>query len=334
MSQELIRQLDEVSREVNQAIDSMFSDFLQPKNLYDASKHLIDAGGKRLRPFLVLKSCELVGGRREEALPVASAIEFIHNFTLIHDDIMDRDEKRRGVPTVHVLWGIPIALVAGDMLFAKAYGVIINSASAQKTSQKRILKVLDVVTKATISVCEGQALDMIFEGRKDVSEREYLDMIGRKTAALIEASTKSGSIIGGGKSLQVERLGNLGRYAGLAFQIVDDVLGLTADEKVLGKPVGNDLREGKRTIILIHALAKADGNQRKQILSVIGNREASQDKVKEVMKLIQSLGSVDYAVKKADDYVEKAKNQLSSFPSSPAKEILLSLCDYITSRKY
>ena len=137
MSQELIRQLDEVSREVNQAIDSMFSDFLQPKNLYDASKHLIDAGGKRLRPFLVLKSCELVGGRREEALPVASAIEFIHNFTLIHDDIMDRDEKRRGVPTVHSLWGIPIALVAGDMLFAKAYGVIINSASARKTSQKR-----------------------------------------------------------------------------------------------------------------------------------------------------------------------------------------------------
>ncbi|MDQ1279095.1 MAG: geranylgeranyl diphosphate synthase, type [Thermoproteota archaeon] len=334
MSKELNRQLDEASLEVNRVIDNSFDGLLQPKNLYDASRHLINAGGKRLRPFLVLKTCELVGGRRKEALPVAAAIEFIHNFTLIHDDIMDRDDKRRGVPTVHVLWGVPIALVAGDMLFAKAYDFIINSFDLRNVPPKRVLKVLGVMSKATVSVCEGQAFDMMFEERSDVSEMEYIEMIGRKTAALIEASTLSGSIIGGGNALQMRKLGSFGKYAGLAFQIVDDVLGLTANEKVLGKPVGSDLREGKRTIILLHALAKADRDQRKQILSVIGSKEVPEETIKMTMKLIRSLGSVDYAASRADEYVEKAKKQLSSFSSSEARTALLDLCDYIVSRKY
>ena len=334
MSQRLLEEISQASREVSLVINKMFDNSLEPKELYDASKHLIGAGGKRLRPFLVLESCELVGGRWEDALQVAAALEFIHNFTLVHDDIMDRDDKRRGVPTVHTLWGMPIAITAGDMLFAKAYETVVSSLRLNKPSPRRLLKVIEIITNATIEICEGQALDMLFSGRERVSEKEYFDMIGKKTAALLEASSKAGAIIGRGKASQVRRLGRFAHYSGLAFQVADDVLGLTADEEVLGKPVGSDIRDGKRTIIIIHALAHATQAQRGQILSVLGREESSSELVEDAIRVVRSLGSIDYALKKAEEFTEKAKQQLSSFPPSQTKENLLNLADYIVSRRY
>jgi geranylgeranyl diphosphate synthase type I len=312
----------------------MFSSQVHPSDLYTASTHLINAGGKRFRPFLVIKSCELVGGKREKALQIAAAIEFIHNFTLIHDDIMDRDEKRRGVPSVHVRWGIPIALLSGDLLFAKAYETIINHAKTHQTPIRRTLKIIDFITQATISLCEGQALDMLFESKFEVSEREYIRMISKKTAALMEAAAKSGAVIGGGNYHQVEKLGKFAFYIGLGFQIIDDVLGLTAEEHVLGKPIGSDLREGKRTLILIHAFSQANKTQRKQILSILGDNNASPNQINIIINLIQKLGSIEYATRKAEKYIEKAKTQLSIFPSSRDKEVLSDLCNYIIKRKY
>jgi len=332
LSQSLLRELDLASREVNATINSMFTHELEPKAIYDASKHLIHAGGKRLRPFLTLKACEIVGGRRGDALPVAASIELVHNFTIIHDDIMDEDERRRGVPTVHVLWGVPMAIAAGDMLFAKAYEAALRSAGS--VSPERLLEIIATITNATISVCEGQASDMLFEERRDVSEEEYLDMVYKKTSAMLEAAAKVGALIGGGSPIQVRKLGDLGRYAGLAYQMIDDILGLTADEKILGKPVGSDIREGKSTILIIHALAHADEDQRRQILSVLGNKEAKADQIGEVTQTIQSLGSIDYAANKAEVFIDKAKAQLSSFPSSSSKDTLIDLCNYIVSRNY
>jgi len=330
LSQLLLKELDIASKEVNAEIESLFSDESEPRVIYDASKHLIQAGGKRLRPFLTLNACDLVGGKREVALQIAASIELIHNFTLIHDDIMDGDATRRGAPTVHVVWGIPMAITAGDMLFAKAY----ESALKTQATPSRLLKIIAVITKATVSVCEGQASDMLFEKRRNVSEKEYLDMIYKKTAALLEAASKAGALIGGGKAMQVKRLGNVARYAGLAFQIVDDILGLTADEKTLGKPVGSDIREGKSTILMIHALAHANSNQRQQILSTLNNREASTDQIAKVIHTIKSLRSIEYANKKAETFTNKAKSQLTIFPSSQSKNILIDLCDYIMSRNY
>ncbi|MFH0897248.1 MAG: polyprenyl synthetase family protein [Candidatus Bathyarchaeota archaeon] len=330
MSELLLRELDLASEEVNATINGIFGNIREPKVIYDAAKHLIHAGGKRLRPFLTLKACEIVGGRREDAFSVAASIELIHNFTIIHDDIMDEDSRRRGVPTVHVLWGVPMAINAGDMLFARAYKAVLRC----KVPPKRLLKIIATITDATIGICEGQALDMLFEERKDVSEMEYLSMIYKKTAVLLEAAAMSGALVGGGTALQVKRLGNLSSYAGLAFQMIDDILGLTANEKVLGKPVGNDIREGKSTILIIHALTHANGNQRKQILSVLGNKEAEKNQIQNVIQTIKSLGSVEYATKKAEEYVVKAKAQLSSFSPSQSKDILIDLCDYIASRSY
>ncbi len=332
MSELLFKDLDLASEEVNAAINSMFTSDQEPREIYEASKHLIDAGGKRLRPFLTLKACEIVGGRREEALQVAASIELIHNFTIIHDDIMDSDLRRRGVSTVHVLWGVPMAINAGDMLFAKAYETALQSVG--KLPPRRLLKIIATITDATIGVCEGQASDMLFEKRRDVSEKEYLGMVYKKTAILLEAAARAGAIVGGGTALQVKKLGNLARYSGLAFQMVDDVLGLTADEKILGKPVGSDIREGKSTIILIHALAHANRTQQKQILSALGNKEAEKDQIGEIIKTIKSLGSIEYAINKASKFISRAKMHLSFFPKSSSKDRLIDLCDYIVSRSY
>lgn len=334
MSQKMLKDLSAASKEVNQAISKLFDDRLEPTKLYDASKHLIEAGGKRLRPFLVLKACELVGGNREDALPMATAVELLHTFTLVHDDIMDSDDKRRGKPTVHTLWGIPIAISAGDMLYAKAYEAVLSSLKSSKVSRRRILKILSLITEATISICEGQALDIIFEKRELISEEEYFTMITKKTAGLLETSTKIGAIVGGGKAAQVRLLGQYAYYSGLAFQVIDDYLGITADEKILGKPVGSDIREGKRTLILIHALNHATETERKQMYSVLGHEDATPTEIEEVSQIIHSLGSLDYAYKKAEQLVVKAKRQLSPFPSSQTKETLLNLADYILSRKY
>jgi geranylgeranyl diphosphate synthase type I len=330
----LLKQLNDVTQKVNLTINQIFTRENKPEELYNASRHLMEAGGKRLRPFLVLKSCEIVGGEIEVALPIAAAIEFIHNFTLIHDDIIDDDNKRRNVQTVHVLWGIPIAITAGDMLFAKAYEAVLYNIDFKKVNPKRLLRIFDAITKATILVCEGQALDILYEHRVDVSEKEYFNMIGKKTSTLLQLAAKSGAIIGGGRGPQIKKLDKYAYYAGLVFQVMDDILGLTSDEKILGKPIGNDIREGKRTLITIHALAHANNNQRKQILSGLGNKKASLSEIEDIKQLFRSLKSIDYALKKAKMLQKKAIKQLLSFPPTPTRETLLNLCEYFITREY
>ncbi len=330
----LSSQLNEMAEKVNRLVEKVIDLEGEPALLYKAARHIIDAGGKRLRPSIVLKSCRLVGGREEDAIPTAAALELLHTFTLIHDDIMDEDEKRRGIPTVHVKWGVPIAIVAGDLLFAKVYQTITKYTDAHHTSSERILQALREISEGTISLCEGQTLDVTFEQRETVSEDEYFKMIRAKTATLFEVSARCGAIIGGANKNQVQNLGRYGRYAGVAFQLIDDVLGLTADEKVLGKPVGSDIREGKRTLIIVHALRHALRDQQRKILETLGERSASSEKIQETIDLVSSLGSISYAEEKAKDYIEKSKMALSGFPATEDREDLISLADLIFARKY
>jgi len=327
-------QLAETTEKVNQFIEGVVDLKREPTSLYQAARHIIDAGGKRLRPYLVLKSCKLVGGREEDAIPTAAALELLHTFTLIHDDIIDEDEKRRGLLTVHTKWGVPIAIVAGDLLFAKVYETITKFTDSRRVPPKRILQVLKGISEATIAICEGQTLDMTFEHKETVSEDEYFEMIRAKTGALFETSARCGGILGGAKKRQVESLGKFGRYAGMAFQLIDDVLGLTADEKLLGKPVGSDIREGKRTLIIVHALRHASEGQRKQILETLGDRSASPERIRETIGLVSSLGSIIYAEEKARMYIEKSKKALANFPYTKDREDLISLADLISARKY
>lgn len=330
----LASQLAETTKRVNCFIEQIVDIEREPRLLYQAARHIIDAGGKRLRPYLVLKSYKLAGGRIEDAIPTAAAIELLHTFTLIHDDIMDQDEERRGTSTVHTKWNVPTAIVAGDLLFAKVYETITGFTNPRRVSRRRIIQVLRCVSEAAIAICEGQTLDMLFECRETISEDEYFQMIRLKTAALFEISAKCGGTLGGAKKGQVEHLGKFGRYAGMAFQLIDDVLGLTANERVLGKPVGSDIREGKRTLIAVHALQHASEDQRRKILETLRNKSAPLEQIQEVTNLIYSLGSVDYAEKRAMEYAEKSKRALAVFPDTEDKEDLISLTDLITTREY
>jgi geranylgeranyl diphosphate synthase type I len=330
----LSSEITESAKKVDCFIEQIVELESEPQVMYRAARHIIDAGGKRLRPFLVLKSCKMVGGREEDALPTAAALEMLHTFTLLHDDIMDQDEKRRGVPSVHIKWGVPVAIVAGDMLFAKVYEAITKHTDAKHVKPRRILQVIKEISEATIALCEGQTRDMMFECEETVSEAEYLKMIEGKTAALFEVSARCGGILGGANKRQVKRLGMFGHYSGVAFQVVDDVLALTADEKVLKKPVGNDIREGKRTLMVVYALQKASARQRKQILGTLGNKDASPEQIQETIRLIDSLGAIDYARKLAEDYIKKAKKALAAFPASDDREDLISLADLIFDRQH
>lgn len=306
----------------------------KPEEVYQAAHHLIKAGGKRLRPYLVFKSCELMGGDLELALPYAAAVEMFHTFTLVHDDIMDNDDLRRGSPTVHTKWGIPLAIVSGDLLFAKVYSAMLEPGNSGKLSKERVVSCIESLTNAAIILSEGQALDTLQSNVGDVSEEDYIYMVGGKTSALFRTCAEVGCIVGGGSAEEVSRLGSFAWDAGIAFQIVDDILGVTADDATLGKPVGSDVREGKKTLITIKALEDASHEERETIEKALGVQNASTSDIDEAMKVLASTGAIAYAEKVAAEYTENAMSAIAAFPDSEAKRDLLELLEYFTKRSY
>jgi geranylgeranyl diphosphate synthase type I len=317
-------------------VDSFIDEILNPRRpevLYDASRHLVMAGGKRLRPFLTVKSCEAVGGDATDVIPFAAALEMLHNFTLVHDDVMDNDSMRRGAPTVHMKWGVSMAIAAGDLLFAKVFEAMTTYAPMDLNA-KRVKACVERAAKAAIEISEGQVLDISFPSTSDITEEDYITMVGGKTSALFKACAEIGAIVGGGKTRQVKALGKFAWDAGIAFQIMDDYLGATADEKTLGKPVGSDLREGKKTLIILHALRKAKQLQKEKIVDVLGNHSATKQEIEETNQLLREIGSIDYTLKKADRYITTAKKHLDTLHDSPAKYDLSALVDYFTNRQY
>jgi geranylgeranyl diphosphate synthase type I len=329
----LFDELKKVSEKIKSLANKVLDPYSEPQLLYKASRHLILAGGKMLRPYLAVKTCEIVGGSEEDVLPSAAALELLHTFTLIHDDIMDHDRVRRGVTSVHARWGMPMGIVAGDLLFAKVYDMVLNVTDRVKVSDDKILRVLGLITRAAIVICEGQVLDMTFEKKNNVTEQEYIEMVSKKTSYLFKTAAEVGAVIGGGSEKQIIHLGNFAYLIGIGFQIVDDVLGLTADEKELGKPVGSDIREGKKTFPVIHALQNSDSSQKEKLLRAL-KKKVTREKMLEARELIISLGSINYAVAKAKEYVENAEKQLEIFPKSRAKKDLLDFSAILINRKF
>jgi len=299
-----------------------------PKTLYEASQHLPFAGGKRIRPFLTMISCESVSSDATKALPFAAGLELMHNFTLVHDDIMDHSMLRRKLPTVHVKFGEPTAILSGDLLFAKSFEAILNT-----SVDFFILKQLqqDFIA-CIIAICEGQQLDIEFEQQKTATEQIYLDMISKKTGALFELCGKGGGLIGGGNSQEVAALKTYGMALGLAFQIWDDYLDMSSNTTTLGKDIGNDIRNGKKTLIAVHCLSHVTGEEKQLLDNIFGNRNASEHDVAKVYDLFRELGSVEYAMKRALQYVDQAKDAIAMLRPSDAKELLYQLIDYIIQR--
>lgn len=314
-----------VDREIENALDTV-----DPENLYDASKHLIKAGGKKIRPALVLLTAEAVGGNIEGAYKTAAAVELIHTFSLIHDDIMDEDEMRRGKPSVHTMWGEPMAILAGDILFSLAFELVAQT-QVDDVPPSRVIKALNTVVDACIKICEGQACDMSFEEKFDVGESEYLNMIYKKTAALIAAATKSGAILGGGTAEQVEALSQYGELIGMAFQIQDDYLDVVSEEEELGKPVGSDIVEGKMTLMVVHTLSAASPEDKEELISIL--KSGDESNTQRAIDIFNKYGSIDYTRDIALDNVNRAKDLLDLLDDSPAKEALYDLADFMLQRK-
>lgn len=299
---------------------------ITPQNLADASVYLTRAGGKMLRPALTLITAEAVGGARESSLNAAAAIELIHTFSLIHDDIMDQDDTRRGMPSVHKVWGDDVAILAGDTLFSKAFEIIIGS---KGTSSDQNNKALATVADACVKICEGQALDMSFEERFDVKQDEYMEMIFKKTGALIAAATKAGAIMGGASDEVIDAMYEYGRLIGLAFQIQDDYLDLVADEETLGKPIGSDIGKGKMTIIAIKGLESDDSGR---LFEILKDTENSQRDIDEAIQILTDCGAIEYARNLALESVDQAKEVLEILDDSASKQILVGIADFVLER--
>ncbi len=299
-----------------------------PKQLYDASAHLIIHGGKRLRPFMVMKSCMMLGGKQSDAMAAAGAVEMIHNFTLTHDDIMDNDDMRHGVPTTHKKFDMPLAILAGDVLYSKAYQTI----SKSKLSSNYRSQLVSKLSKACIEICEGQVDDIkLAENKRIPTESEYIKMIEKKTAVLFEVACAMGAISAKKPAMDVRNLSAFGRNLGIAFQITDDLIGIMGDSKVTGKAVGNDIREGKKSLPILLAIRKARGSDKKKILRVFGKSKATRAELNAVVSIIRSLGIEETVRKQALRYANRATKALDKY-SGVHKSELISLLDFVVKR--
>lgn len=325
-----------VSQKVSEEISTIMERLRVPKTLYESSYHLLKAGGKRLRPFVLVKSYEACGGIGEKPYPAAAAVEVLHTFTLIHDDIIDRDETRRGVPTVHVLWGIPQAIISGDMLFALVFEMLSRGLREVGVKDPVIVEVIDRFSKTLIDICAGQTMDMMMAEKPTtaVTVEEYMEMIRLKTAALYMASAEIGGLLADASSEELEALRSYGLNSGLAFQMIDDVLGVSGVEEELGKPVGSDIREGKKTIVVLEALNRLDDSGKRKLLETLGDRTASRDRITEVIRLIESSGAIEETKRLACLYSSKARQALRKLPETDARRLLETLTDFIVERRF
>jgi len=320
------KQIENNAKIVNKYLNSKLKG--NPKKLYDAAGHLIVNGGKRLRPYMVITSCQILGGKSSTAMIAASAVEMVHNFTLVHDDIMDNDEMRHGVPTVHKKFGMPIAILAGDVLFSKAFQII----SESKLSPNANTHLISRLAKACVDVCEGQLLDIKMADEKRIpTEAEYITMIGKKTAALFDVSCAMGAICATNRPKDISNLSDFGRNLGIAFQITDDLIGVMGDPKVTKKPVGNDLREGKKSLPILMAIKLAKGNEKKTILKAFGNSKISKKDLNKAVEVIRSLGIEEKVRNQALKYAEKSEKSLIKYKGT-AKIELTALLDFVVKR--
>ena len=287
-----------------------------PKSLYEPCSYIMSSGGKRLRPLLVILSAGAVGNEYKKVYNAAVAVELFHNFTLVHDDIMDNSDKRRGKQTVHVKYDLSSAILTGDNLIALAYKSLLKDCGADCRD------VIGTFTQGIIEVCEGQSYDKDFEQQKNVSISDYKLMIQKKTAALCETCCSIGAQISGGSDAEIKALSAYGKNLGMAFQIQDDLLDIYGDEKEFGKKVGIDLIEGKKTYLFLKALEKAKGKDKELLKDVIRKQGIKKNQVGKYRNLYSKLGVIEDAEKEIKKYSQKALKELNKLKSSKSKETL------------
>ena len=318
--------LDYFKKHLSSFLDAMET---EPKFLYEPVRYALSAGGKRIRPVLCLMSAEMFGASADKAIDAALGLEIFHNFTLLHDDIMDKSDMRRGRPTVHKKWTENIAILSGDLMS------LVACRSAAKTVANKE-RVLETFLRTAIEICEGQQYDMDFETETDVSVDEYMKMINLKTAVLLAGSLKIGALIAGASESDCENIYQYGRYAGLAFQLQDDLLDTYGNAAVFGKPIGGDIAENKKTFLLINAINLASGSTKKELLEWISKENFDRDeKYNSVKAIYDTLNIKDLTIKKIEECYSVADSyqQKVSLPDSE-KTVLRNYMDSMRSRNY
>jgi geranylgeranyl diphosphate synthase type II len=305
-----------------------FTTKVSPVGIYEPMKYILDGGGKRIRPMLLILCCEAVGGKAEDSLNAATAIEILHNFTLVHDDIMDNADTRRGRETVHKKWDRDTAILAGDGLIGYAYKSLLL------TKSDRIQDIAKSFTEAIIEVCEGQSYDKEFELRKKVKIDEYIMMIDKKTSELLKCCAEIGALIGNASQEEIDALKLYALYTGLAFQIQDDLLDITADEKKFGKRTGGDLYEGKKTYLLLKAIEVATEIEDKEFLHYITESKGVKNdaEVQKAKGIYEKYGVMESAAKKVEEYTMMANEELNHIKESDAKLMLKWFSDMLLNR--
>ena len=289
----------------------------------DIGEYLRNGGGKRIRPALLLLSSKLFNYQGRGAIRLGAVVEMIHTATLVHDDIIDQAQIRRGRPSANTQWGNSKCVLAGDWLYMQAFKIAI---------QERNFRILDTLIDLTQQMVEGELLQMEKLG-KAISLDEHFDLIHRKTACLFSVCMRLGAILGGATAEQEENLAQYGRDLGMAFQLVDDVLDLTASEDVLGKPVASDLREGKVTMAVIHALDRCTASERKLIETVLAQRTFDDVAHAQILEILERYGSLEAATSQATQYAALARNAICSFPDGEIKRELLWSPDFVVARE-
>jgi len=288
----------------------------------DIAQYLIEGGGKRIRPLLLLLASKALGSTSHSRIRLGAVVEMLHTATLVHDDIIDEASTRRGRPSSNTTWGNSKCVLAGDWLYMQSFATAL---------EERNFRVLELLISLTQQMVEGELLQIEKLGHL-INEEEYFDLIFRKTACLFKVSMQLGAAITKAGEEIESQLGEYGRNLGLAFQIVDDVLDLTATEEVLGKPVASDLREGKATLAVIHALERGTGADREAIRTVLADRSFDRISHPQIIEILQRHGSLDYAMDTACAYAEAARLTISDLPDSEAKRALLWVPGFVTTR--
>lgn len=286
--------------------------------------HLIGAGGKRLRPLLTVAAARLVGGFNENALKLAAAVEFIHTATLLHDDVVDSSQLRRGKVAAHLIWGAPSSVLVGDFLFARSFELMVETGQ---------MRALDILASASRVIAEGEVLQLTRAHDLNLSQDMYLEIIAAKTAELFAAAAEAGAVAGGANQAEAKALRDYGMSLGLAFQLADDALDYGGSTEALGKNAGDDFREGKATLPLLLAIARSGPREAEFWERAIGRKEQTDADFRRARELIVGTGALEATLDLAGDHAEAAKTALAGFPASDWRTALESLADFAVSRR-
>ena len=316
--------------EIEQAIKSLDLPVL-PDTLYEPFRYTMAMGGKRIRPYLTLLSCGMVSGNHTLALPSALSVEILHNFTLVHDDIMDEADTRRGIACVHKKWDTNIAILSGDVMYAYAFKQLLSYRESSKLEKEQFAELLQTFVDSTIKVCDGQALDMEFMERSEVSVEDYFEMIEGKTGALLAGALAMGAIVGGRSDLK-ERMTRLGNLMGVAFQIQDDLLDIIAEPEDFGKKKAGDIREGKKTYLWLRTFMECTDKERNHMLEVYTHDELTDEQVHTIISMMEKYGIIEETSELIDNNYRQIYDIIGEFEESIYRTELSRLIDYLRSR--